>query len=376
MKAICQLSGLEFTASQLNFLTANKNSKLHSIKHPIFSLTVKEVLDQLPFASHMGALHAEDTHLVGTFLLSKLPIAKWEVPLLSTLYPISYWESFWLKNMQPLSQLALQLEGKTWKRLPQFNIYAEDCIGAAPASNLADWIKETHSVIREQTQPISDEARKKNREFNAAITEHTYLSEAHCKEIIQKGLQGSLLSAKETKMFPSLLAKWARKVGEFPSARIQLASGKKVTIADFWESTLEKGFKLDGTGLIDLIVSDITVGDIEEILEHCTTTILQDDSVISMAFFKELANIADALQDFRSPSVATKRAISMSSGEELLNLISGGEVSNSDNFKSLRQTDEHSPKREDYKSMKDYLAARREYSASKTGATADSLVNI
>lgn len=377
MKATCTLSGITFETSACSFIAADKNSKLSNTIHPIFSLSASEVIKQIPTGAYAGFMSEEDLHLVGTFLLSKFPVLRWEAPLLSETYGLSYWCPLWLKNLEGMIRLATQLEGKSWKKLPQFNVNTEfvgDC-GAAPASNLADFIKESQLVIRELSAPISEEARKLNRQYAAAINEHVYYSEAHIKEIIQKGLQGSLLNSKETKEYPKLIAGWARRVGEFPVAKLTLLSGRKVCIADFWEDILIKGFKLDGSGLIELLAGDITVGDVEEILEHCSTTILQDDSVMASAFFRELANIAEALEEFRNP-MPSKRVISTASSSELLDLLGtgSGEVSRNDNFKSLRQADEDAPKRADYGSMKDYLAARKAYSASK-GAS-DTLVNL
>lgn len=378
MKAICQLSGIEFTTSACSFIQADKNSKLSNTIHPIFSLAASEVIKQIPTGAYAGFMSEEDLHLVGTFLLSKFPVLRWEAPLLSETYGLSYWCPLWLKNLEAMVRLATQLEGKNWSKLPQFNVnteYVGDC-GAAPASNLSDYIKSAQTEIAALSAPISEEARKLNRQYAAAINEHVYYSEAHVKEIIQKGLQGSLLNNKETKEYPKLIAAWARRVGEFPTAKVTLLSGRKVVIADFWENILTKGFKLDGSGLIELLVGDVTVGDVEEILEHCTTTILQDDSVMASNFFRELANIAEALEEFRNP-MPSKRKISTSSSAELLDLLgdtSTGEVSRNDNFKSLRQADEDAPKKADYGSLKEYLAARKAYAASK-GAS-DTLVNL
>lgn len=376
MKAQCNLSGLIFATSFLTGVTANPHSKVSNVVHPIMSLTVSEVLPQLPSVPYMVAMPAEDTHLLGTFLLSKLPVSRWEAPLLSETFPLTYWEGFWHKHMQKLVKIATQLEGKSWNsKLPLFSV-ATDAYesGAAPASNLGDWLTTAELEISAFTAPISDEARKKNREYQAAITENTYYSEAHIADIIRKGLQGSLMSAKETKEYPSLIAKWARKVGEFPVSKIQLASGRKVILADLWEDILIKGFKLDGSGLIDLLVGDVTVGDVEEILEHCSVTILRDDSVMASTFLRELAKIAEALEEFRNP-MPSKRAISTASSSELLDLLgSNGEVSEVDSYKSLRQADKDEPQRADFKSIKDYLAARKAYSAAK--GAADTIVNL
>lgn len=380
MKAICHLSGIQFETSACGFIQSNPQSKLSTTTHPIFSMAASEVIKQLPQQATYAAFMAqEDLHLIGTFLLSKLPTVRWEAPLLSQSYNLEHWQAFWLRNIESLMQLTLQIEGKQWSKLPQFSIFTNAFEeGAAPASNLADYIKDAQLVIRELSAPISDEARKLNRQYAAAINEHVYYSEAHVKEIIQKGLQGSLLNNKETKEYPKLVAAWARRVGEFPSAKVTLLSGRKVMIADFWEDILIKGFKLDGSGLIELLVGDVTVGDVEEILEHCTTTILQDGSVMASNFFHELSNVAEALTEFRNP-MPSKRVMSTSTSAELLTLLgaSDGDVSNGDNFKSLRQTDEHSPKRAEFATMKEYLAARKAYAASKdASAASDSIVNI
>lgn len=374
MKVTCSLSGLTFTTSLLSTFAQSKHSKA-IIQHPIFSLSqteVRELSYSLP--TFPVETNPSELHLIGTYFLSKLPIEHWTCPLLSTTYDLDYWHTFWLKHIEQLMAVAMRLDGKEWKRVCKFNI---SCDHGAPASNLKDWLTDANLVIAELTMPISEEARKKNREYNAVIHDTTYFSEGHCMEIIQRGLQGSLLSAKETKEYPSILAKWARRVGEFPVTRITLANGRKMALADFWEDVLVKGFKLDGTGLIDLLVSDITVGDVEEILEHCSTTILQDNTVMASSFFKELGNLAEALHEFRNP-VPSRMKISTSTSSELLALLGAdsGNLSGGDNFKSLRQTDELSPKRENYNSMKEYLAARKVYAASKEGHSPDSTVLV
>jgi hypothetical protein len=379
MKVTCSLSGLQFETSLLPMFTQSKHSKA-IIQHPIFSMSqteVREMTSQLPaFPMNLNDLGTtqEELHLIGTYFLSQLPIEHWSCPLLTTSFDLDYWHTFWLKHIEQLMAVAMRLDGKSYKRVCKFNISTDH---GAPAANLKDWLTDTNLVIAELTMPITEEARKLNRQYNAVITDTTYFSEGHCMEIIQRGLQGSLLSAKETKEYPSILAKWARRVGEFPTTRITLANGRKVALADFWEDLLVKGFKLDGTGLIDLLVSDITVGDVEEILEHCSTTILRDNTVLASSFFKELGNLAEALHEFRNP-VPSRMKISSSTSSELLALLGADndEVSGSANFKSLRQTDELAPKRENYSSMKEYLAARKVYAASKEGHSPDSTVLI
>ena len=347
----CSLSGLEYKVS---FLSGSV-----SAPHPIFSLSTKEVV--AAFLPKFSALELsnEELHLFGCFLTSKLPLVSWDYPLLES-DSLENWAGFWLKHVEKLAALLNRIEGKSLSYLAQFHVTLD--VDGSSIRNLPEWIKAAHDIINERTMPITDEARKRNKEFRANLGENEYLSEHHCTEIIKKGLQGSLLTKKEEKLFPELLAKWAAQTGEFPHTKFQLPNGRKLSIYQHWINILTKAFQKDGLGLVDLLCEDVTPGDIEEILEHCVVNIPNDNSH-AITFFRELGKLQSALEEFR-PTGLSAKAIKKASSADLLSLLGGDEVSPLAQPANIVNNDPNAPKKADFPSLAAYLKAKKAYSQS------------
>lgn len=354
----CPFSGITYTANFTKHVALGGTSP-----HPMFALGAPALVKVAQSILIDSKATSEEIHLIGCALVAKLPLVAWDCDLLEY-KELSFWHSFWLDKLEPLAALVHRISGRNLTYVTKFHVYANAQEGCS-MQNLSEWIKAANAAMNERTMGITEEARKRNREFNAAIQENDYLSEAHCAEIIHKGIHGSLLTSKEENLFPELIAKWAARVGEFPQTKFQLPSGKKISIAQHWTNILVKGFKRDGSGLVDLICEDITPGDIEEIMEHCSVNI-PNDNTFAIIFLRELGKMYDALAEFRAPKMAMS-----SSMLELLLSEGDGEVSAVARNAALRNTDPLAPKREDFQTLSSYLQAKKAYNESK-GAAASS----
>lgn len=360
MKLLCPLSGIRYEIGTFK-LSSFKEQK---VPHPFLSFPLNEVLGScLPkFASQ--DLKDEDLHLFGTYLVSKLPIERWGHPLLEKA-PLSYWTPFWLAHIENLAATVKRLDGKKPKNLTTFNVVSDKFqFGEAPLSNLKEWLASTNQTINEFYSPISEEALKRNKEFRANLSEEQFSSEAQCNAVIEKILRGSLSSPREKAKFPELISNWAAKVGDFPNSVFRMSSGERTTVRSFWKGIIQNAFDLgaNGKGYSNILTSDVTIADLEELQEHCMEHI-PSGTLQSRALWDELAKLKEVIQEFKSPSRSADLAIEILSSSDIKSILE--EVSHVAPIKNMENDDPDMPRKEDYPTLSSYVKAKMAYKNQK-----------
>lgn len=360
MKLLCPLSGIKYEVGTFK-LSSYKEQK---VPHPFLSFPLNEVLGScLPrFANE--TLFEEDLHLFGTYLVSKLPIERWGAPLLEK-EAISYWTPFWLAHIESLAATVKRLDGKKPRNLTTFNVITDD--GIAPLSNLKEWLASTNTTINEFYSPITKEALDRNKVFRANLGEESFSSEAQCNAVIEKILRGSLSSPREKQKFPELVANWAAKVGDFPNTVFRDSKGDRKTIRSFWKQIIQDAFDLgaNGKGYANILTSDVTIADLEELQEHCMETI-PSGTLQSRALWEELAKLKEVILEFKSPSRASDLSIEILSSQDITSILE--EVSHVAPIKNVENDDPDMPRKEDYPSLSSFVKAKMAYKLSKEKA--------
>lgn len=360
MKIKCNVSGVTF---QLNeFAGAFSNEGIH----PIFQMKVEKVIGKFLAPALSEKLEETEVHLLGTYLLSNLPVERWESPLLD-LAPLTYWSKFWPLHLEKLAACVTRMNGKNIKRLPTLAVCSRTGEGK-PLSNLKDWLADLNLAINEYYTPLSDEARKRNRLFRAEIGETQYNTEESCTALIEKALRGSLLSPREKEKFPAIIANWAAVTGKFPKAVFTTEDHKRTTISDFWKNIIRAAFEQEGkgTGVTTLLLEGVTVADLEELIEHCSVNI-PVGTLHSAALFKELEKVKEVIEEFRPGTSGRSEPLNLTievlSSKEVSALLS--EVSHLPSATPVTEYDPLAPKKEDYPSLTAYVRARARYAETK-----------
>lgn len=319
--------------SHVTYKTADLLGGSFTAPHPILSQTVtfKELKVTYLARWAAGTLDETDTHLLGTALLLKLPIeGKVEMPLVS---PKNF-HAFWQDHMERLAKTVEFLEGREFTHLPKLRIHNESI------TSLKSHLTTLMDAARSLWSPISEEARRRNTrlandktisllELNSAIISSRSRAadgydEIHEKdtvdEILNRGLKGSPLTRSEARKFPTLIANWAAEVGEFPTAMVTLESGKKVSIAQHWKGIIEQAFQKDA--VVSILSSDVNIGDVTELLEHCYTEI-PAGTLHASELFKKLEVLREVLDEFKSEGAPPKPAVFTGTQDDLLAAISG-----------------------------------------------------
>ncbi|MCY1413199.1 hypothetical protein D3C87_601150 [compost metagenome] len=351
MKATCPLSGLTFELPEIKF------HKELSAPHPFLSYPLNEVLGFMLPRFSKQELADYELHLLGTYLVYKLPVERWGHPLLSK-ESFSYWTSFWLANIQSLAATVKRLDGKKPKDLPTFNVFSET--GDKPLSNLPEWLKSANQCINDFYAPISDEAHKRNKEFRANLSEEQFSSEAQCNAVIEKILRGSLSTPREKQKFPELIANWAAKVGDFPNSIFRDSKGERKTVRNFWKEIIANAFDLgtSGKGYSNILTSDVTIADLEELQEHCQENI-PCGTLQSRALWEELDKLKEVIQEFKSPSRASDLSIEILTNQDIESIL--GEVSHLPHAPIKENDDPDMPRKEDYPTLSSFVKAKMAY---------------
>lgn len=357
MKLLCPLSGIRYEVGTFKL----SNYKEQKVPHPFLSFPLNEVLGScLPrFANE--SLFEEDLHLFGTYLISKLPVERWGNPLLEK-ESFSYWTPFWLSHIEQLASTVKRLDGKKPKNIPTFNVFSEG--ETHPLSNLKEWLKEANLCINEFYAPISEEALKRNKDFRANLSEEQFSSEAQCNAVIEKILRGSLSSPREKQKFPELISNWAAKVGDFPNSVFRDSKGNRSTVRTFWKQIIQDAFDLgaNGRGYSNILTSDVTIADLEELQEHCMENI-PAGTLQSRALWEELGKLKEVILEFKSPSRSSDLSIEILSSQDIESIL--GEVSHIVPMKNQENDDPDMPRKEDYPTLSSFVKAKMAYKNSK-----------
>lgn len=352
MKLQCPFSGLNYEIPTFQ-LSGFKEQK---VPHPFLSFPLNQVMGTCIPAFAKETIFQEDLHLFGTYLLLKLPIESWGSPLLEKA-PIEYWHTFWLSNIQYLASTVMRLAGKSPKNLPTFSTLGGE---ETPLANLKEWLAQINTCINDFYSPISQEAHKRNKEFRANLSEEQFSSESQCNAVIEKILRGSLSSPREKDKFPELISNWAAKVGDFPNSVFKKADGSRSTVRNFWKQIIQDAFDLGGKGkgYSNILTSDVTIADLEELIEHCQENI-PCGTLQSRALYEELAKLKEVIQEFRPAANSSNLSIAFLSSEDIHSIIS--EVSHVPQVQIKENDDPDMPRKEDYPTLASFVKAKMAY---------------
>ena len=144
----CPISGV-------TLITADSISATVTAPHPMLSTSTQDLISSIYPIFKEGNLNHDSLHVFGISLLSKLPLAS--SPSLS-ISDTGFIREFWETQIPKLVPLVKRLDGKSFKNLP--TIHAN----LSTLSHLPYWIDELHDALTYASMPISDEARRLNRE--------------------------------------------------------------------------------------------------------------------------------------------------------------------------------------------------------------------
>lgn len=289
MKVTCPITQVSYLVSSPSASPAGTKV---SHPHPILSqsISVSSLVSTYlePWAA--GQLTPDETQLFGAALICKLPLARQPIfPTPTEMLPL------WAKYIERLTKLAIKLEGKESKLLPHLSITPET-IPSLPGM-IDTLFSETNILF----SPISEEAKKRNKQYQInlildAELSTTQMTQEEIDSLILRGLKGSHLSTIESKKFPKLMASWAASVGQFPTTHVTTESGKKIRIDNHWKGIIVSAFSSDGMHAI--LSEDVNLGDIEDLLEHCSTEI-PVGTIHASQLFKKLETLKEILEEFK-----------------------------------------------------------------------------
>jgi hypothetical protein len=324
MQAICPISGVQY---QITGYTPIQGTV--SAPHPLLSVQTKELLSVVYPSFSEGILDSDTLHVFGIALISKLPTEG------SVRIPASSngprYDEFWNSQIPKLIPLCRRLDGKSFKDLPTVRVTIESL------PHLPYWIDELHDALNAASMPISDEARRLNREGykNSFLNETLGLGEVPVASwsqeekdsLVLRGIRGSMLSPKETTAFPQLIAEWADKETKFPSSALTLKDGKRTTIRTVWISIITKAVRA-GSSYLDLLGGEFGIDDIQELESHLLTG-LRGSSLQSKFLFEKLSEAEEVLAEFTTPAISlnidrteSHSASSMPAGPDRIELSS------------------------------------------------------
>ena len=329
MKLYCPISGVSY---QTTLGTGHGQAP-----HPIFYLTLDQVLEQNLEAGITGKLGDTELHLVCCAIFHKLPVV-WEVALAETPNTLYIWK----RNFEKLASTAIRYKSRKHKEVPQYHIdrfsaslgnlpaYLEEANFAMTSEYLADSPKASYEIQQDEVRILS---------------------------IIRQ----SLNKAEKRRELPKLMAQWAADVGNFPTGFFPNSKGQTVSISDHWKSIIEAAFKT--TDYTDIITSDITFADISELLEHCEQHI-DYLSMHSETLLSKLRDMHSVLQEFKNPRVTKANVTEV--GDITASLLGEVEtISASVRNKPQPVTPSSEPVRSNYSSAAKYLAAKLQWQKSR-----------
>lgn len=265
--------------------------------HPMLSISTTELLSEIYPAYKNGLLTPDTIHVFGISLIQKLPI-EGTISLVTS--NTEQYQPFWESQIPKLIPLCRRLDGRGFKNLPTIRVTIESL------PHLPYWIDELHDALTYASLPISEEARRLNREaykssflnekLNLGEVPVTSWSEEEKDSLILRAIRGSVLTTKEQLAFPQLIADWADKETKFPLTSIRLKDGKKTTQKSIWQNIITKSIRA-GSSYLDLISGEFTLDDIQDLEAHLLCG-LRGSSIQSKFLFEKLKEATEILEEF------------------------------------------------------------------------------
>lgn len=307
MQAICPISGVKYGIIGIpTNITA---------PHPLLYISAEELLSKIYPVFKDGLLDPDTLHVFGIALIVKLPI-EGKVSLAAS--DTTNFSEFWESQIPKLIPLCKRLDGKSFNDLPTIRVTIETL------PHLPYWIDELHAALTYASMPISDEARRLNREgykssllnaeLDLASIPVSSWSQEEKDSLILRAIRGSQLSGKETTAFPQLIADWADKETQFPVTNVTLKDGKRTTIKAVWQNLITKSVRA-GSSYLDLIGGEFSLDDIQELEAHLLCG-LRSSSMQSKFLFEKLAEAGEVIAEFTGQNIIQSKPVSEPSIEK------------------------------------------------------------
>lgn len=316
MKALCGISGIEFTVEHFP-------GKLYAREtiHPVFNIPQRKLI---PYARKWseGEFTETDNYLFYLALLNSTELIDWRVPACRT----EHTQSIIALNMDSLLRAVWKINSVNHPAVlfPRYAIGPD----TADLSTTEFWINNWLEVYADfQTGARRDYDTRKRVQQEAVI-----------ERLIKNPY-------KPVSSYSSQLAAWAEIAGEFPSfLTLDHFTGSRVSCSSYWKECIIRAASTS-------MILSVPLKDYRELLEHCETNI-PIGSVFSNALFKLLRHAVECHENFlgllpASPANPRFTVIDTASKLEnslLQNIQDGAPISE--------------PKRSEYSSQLSYLRAR------------------
>lgn len=311
--------------------------------HPVFYIPLKSLIQQHLHPYYERQLSNVEIHLFGCALLHKLPVI-WEVPL-----DEAKCAKVWPQVIEKLSALCMRLDTRRIEEMPQYHITKDN----NTLHNLRYYIESIDDTIEE----LEGDGDYRN----------TYI-QRNAENTITRMLLQCLNKSEKKHALPKLMADWALEIGRFPTDNVTLLhndnSTTKVPMCEHWHGIIMRIFGTNDP--VDILTTEITAGDIEELIEHCETNI-EVGTIIANALLRKLRDAKEVLDEFRSPASVRNIKIAETRDADALAILLS-EENGPQGFKSVRINESaettptsaptSEPLRKDYPSMGAYLAAK------------------
>lgn len=262
MKILCAYSGIEFTCEHFPASLFSREAC-----HPIFHLPQKRLIS---FLGKWGAneLTPTDSYLLFLAVLRSSDLVDFRLPVIRT----ERTDSIVAQNMEALIKTTIRLNTVINPSVlfPHFVISAD----TRNLDNVQYWIQNW----KDSYQDFID---GKGKDYDDRKL-------AHREAALERMIKNPYKSIQET---ARSVADWASSAGEFPTFQtVNRFTEQRCTLSDYWKQIIITA------GNDDKIYS-INRQDLEELLEHCESTISYG-SIFSSALFKLLRHALEKQKNF------------------------------------------------------------------------------
>lgn len=328
-KILCSYSSVEFNCEHLPISISSRE-----ISHPLFHLSSKKLLS-LSAQWALGKLSPTETYLLYLSLLHSTSLIEWRTPAIYT--PKT--AGIIANNMEQLIHIigkidVLSQTTLTSLVLPHFVVSPD----TADLSNSYYWIQVWN-------QNYTD--------WYEGVRSHANDQELLRRELsLQKLIKTPHRSIED---YPSILSNWARIAANFPTFSVNI-SGKKMELADYWESIIIKCAKADS-------IFKVPAADLNELIEHCEEELITDGSLHALALMKYLRKGKSMQQNYLGLGDID---LSMKEGTayRILSPETSAEDANIQNMIDTAPTSE--PIRGNYPTILEYIKAKARWNVAKT----------
>ena len=247
----CANSGVEFSCEHLPLSLSSRE-----VLHPFFYIPRRRLISLTPQWIQQK-LSPTESYLLYLSLLHSTDLIEWRVPAVyhaKTAQIIA-------NNMEQLIHIIGRIDVIKHPSfvLPHFVISHDTC----SLENSYHWIQVWLQNYNDWSQHIKDHSNDQE------ITRREHA--------LQKLIK---TSHKRIEDYPTLLAGWARKAGDFPTFSVTIR-GIKQELADYWEDIIIKCAKAE-------TAFQVNSADLDELIGHCEDNIAEEGSIYSNALMKYL----------------------------------------------------------------------------------------